>query len=67
MPLSDNAKKFKEHNPTYIGTMAGHKYYEDPIYGDEAPLKVITPEGELKTSIWWEMPDDVDYVLKGDI
>ena len=56
MTLSDKAKAFLAKNPERIGAIAGHTFYEHPIYGDESPLMVITPEGKIKRSEFWELP-----------
>jgi len=54
--LSDKAKAFLEKKPYLIGTVAGHTFYEHPTYGDESPLVMITPEGKVKVSAFWDMP-----------
>lgn len=56
MQLSENARKFKLKNPTLIGCVGGFQFYEHPTYGDEHPLLMITPEGKLKDSGFWDMP-----------
>lgn len=54
--LSDKAKAFLASKPYYIGTVAGHTFYEHPTYGDESPLVVIGLDGKVKVSDFWEMP-----------
>ena len=54
--LSDKARAFLAKNPTLIGRVLGHAFYESPTYGDEAPLLVVTPEGKLKRTGFWELP-----------
>jgi hypothetical protein len=54
--LSDKAKAFLAKGPYYIGIVAGHTFYEHPTYGDESPLVMITPEGKVKVSTFWDMP-----------
>ncbi|MCP4366350.1 MAG: hypothetical protein GY800_13785 [Planctomycetes bacterium] len=64
--LYPNAKKLMTRNPAKIGTVAGHRYYEHPDYGDETYLLCVTPDGKLKHSAHWELPESYD-VLAGDI
>ena len=61
--LSDKAKAFLSKNPTLIGTVAGHRFYEHPDLGDESPLIEITPAGKVRRSEFWEVPDlwDLGY------
>ena len=54
--LSDNAAAFLARNPTLIGVVAGHSFYEHPTRGDESPLIVICPDGRKKLSDHWELP-----------
>jgi hypothetical protein len=54
--LTEKAKAFLAKNPTAIGTVAGHKFYEHPTLGDESPLIVITPDGNVQVSDFWELP-----------
>jgi hypothetical protein len=54
--LTENAKNFLAKNPVLIATVAGIRFYECPVRGDESPLRYITPEGKLKTSDFWEAP-----------
>tara|TARA_R110000744_G_scaffold308468_1_gene416537 strand:- start:1417 stop:1626 length:210 start_codon:yes stop_codon:yes gene_type:complete len=41
---------------TLIGIVAGVKYYENPILGDEAPL-MIKIDGRLRGTEYWELSD----------
>jgi hypothetical protein len=54
--LSDKARAFLAKGPYYIGTVAGHTFYEHPTYGDESPLVMVTPDGKVKVSAFWDMP-----------
>ena len=60
MQLSDKARAFLAKKPTLIGRVAGHAFYEHPTYGDESPLIMITPDGKVKKSDHWELPDASD-------
>ena len=59
-PVTDNAIKFMDKNPTFIGTVAGFDFYEHPTLGDETTLRVITPEGKVKDSGCYELPSFMD-------
>ena len=61
MELSEKAKKFLERNPTLIGEVCGAKFYEDPIFGDEATLLEITPKGRLCRTSWHDLPSEEEY------
>lgn len=67
MNLSEKAQAFMNKKPTLIGVMLGHKFYEHPTMGDEAPLYVITPEGKIKRSFHWEMPSHLEVMSASDI
>lgn len=54
--LTENAKKFLDRNPTLIGVVNGHKFYEHPELGDESDLIVITPDGRKMHSGFFEVP-----------
>jgi hypothetical protein len=54
--LSDKARAFLAKNPTLIGRVLDHSFYEDPQHGDEAPMIMITPEGKLKRTEFWDLP-----------
>ena len=59
--LSEKAQAFLAKKPEYFGEVAGHNYYECPINGDESPMRVITKEGKLKTSSFWDMDSVRDF------
>ena len=42
-----------------IGTTCGIRFYEHPIYGDEAPL-VVMVSGVMVETDFWEVPDAED-------
>ncbi len=65
MGLTANAIKFMAKDPYHYGTRNGNKYYECPSEGDEGPLWLITSEGKLKRSEWWEYPtqEEADQAL----
>tara|TARA_R100000742_G_C4261904_1_gene79709 strand:- start:208 stop:414 length:207 start_codon:yes stop_codon:yes gene_type:complete len=53
-------------NPSLIGTVKGFKFYEHPLYGDEEPLMVVTPDKEfLEFTEFYELPtiDDIELWL----
>lgn len=54
--LTENAKAFLAMEPALMGQVAGVYFYEHPVHGDESPMMMITREGKLKTSCWFEMP-----------
>lgn len=54
--LTERAKKFLARNPTLIGRVAEYEFYEHPELGDETDLKVITPDGRLKSSGFYDLP-----------
>lgn len=58
--LSDKAKSFLAKDPTFIGEVKGHKYYEHPTLGDESPLIEITPKGKVRISEFWELPSEYE-------
>lgn len=50
-------------NATLIGTVAGVRFYEDPEYGDEAPLLAERPfRKDLETTDWYELPDYLEVL-----
>ena len=56
--FSDKAKaKFFAYEPHLWGEVEGHKYYECPVSGDESPMVVETPEGDLYISHHGELED----------
>lgn len=49
--------KFRARKPTLIGLVAGFKFYEDPICGDEAALIAVSPSGKtVGRTHFWELP-----------
>ena len=60
--LTTNSRKFLALKPTLIATVAGNRFYEHPILGDEAPLTVITSDGRKKSTDFWEAPDYADVL-----
>lgn len=49
----------KNEKATLIGIVAGVKYYENPVFGDEAPL-MVKVNGELIETDYWELCDADD-------
>lgn len=58
---SANAVKFLAKNPTFIGSVKGFDFYEHPELGDEVPLLVITPQGLVKYSEFFELPSPFEF------
>lgn len=60
---TDNKPKgdqnMKNEKATLIGIVAGVKYYENPVLGDEAPL-MVKVNGELIETDYWELSDADD-------
>jgi hypothetical protein len=54
--LTDNAKKFLENKPVLIGSVLGYRFYEHPKLGDETDLKVLTPDGRIVSSGYYDLP-----------
>lgn len=69
MQLSEAAKEFLDSNPSHMATVYGYRFYEHPVYGDEAPLCVVTPSGRLLPpweADFWDVPsweEMVDAVI----
>lgn len=59
--VSDKAKAFLAKNPTLIGRVNGTDFYEHPTLGDESPLIMVMPSGELRRSEHWELPSADEY------
>jgi hypothetical protein len=53
---TEKARNFLAKNPTKIGVVLGFHFYEHPTEGDESPLVVVTPDGKVKLSDYWEIP-----------
>ena len=49
-------ERFLSRQPTHIATVRGYHLYEDPIWGDEAPIQAITPEGRLVDTRFFDVP-----------
>ena len=43
--------------PTYIGSVEGRKFYENPWQGDEAPMIERVGEGAYISTDYWELED----------
>ena len=43
-------------NPTLIGIVAGIKFYEHPMKGDESPLIALMVDGSCGLTDYWELP-----------
>ena len=43
--------------PTYIGSVDGRKFYENPWQGDEAPMIERVSEGVYIGTDFWELED----------
>ncbi|WON75547.1 hypothetical protein [Serratia sp. UGAL515B_01] len=54
--LTENAKKFLAKKPLLIGVVMGYKFYEHPELGDETDLKVLTLDGRLVSSGYYDLP-----------
>lgn len=50
----DKAKTMA-HNPTLVGVVAGIRFYEHPLRGDEAPLVADTGT-EFGLTDFWDLP-----------
>ena len=57
MQLTESARKFINRGPTMIGIVRAVRFYEHPIEGDESPLVAIFPNGTIRRSPFWDMPD----------
>ena len=51
-----NRDKLLNRRPTLVGTVNGVRFYEHPVYGDEAPLVMVT-ETRCGLTDFWEMSD----------
>ena len=52
-----NKDKLLNWNLEKIGKVNGAYFYEDPIWGDECPMLMITREGMAGRTDFWEMSD----------
>ena len=55
--LSEKAAKFLTKNPTLLGQVAGVYFFEDPTHGDEAPLIALCPDGKVRRTTFYDLPD----------
>ncbi|GAB5503446.1 hypothetical protein [Pyruvatibacter sp.] len=53
--MTPKATAFLAKNPTFIGAVAGYRFYEHPTLGDESPL-VYIKDGRVGLSDFWEVP-----------
>ena len=51
-----NLAKVMARNPTLIGVVSGIRFYEHPIYGDEAGL-IAVQDGVAYQTCWFDLPD----------
>jgi hypothetical protein len=58
--LSKLAADFLAKNPTLIGTVNKHGFYEHPTRGDCSPLIVITADGKKKFTDFWDLPTSAE-------
>ena len=49
------AEKFLSHNPTLLATFGEYRVYEHPIHGDTAPVFMITPNGILFNTGFYDL------------
>lgn len=62
--MQTRQEKLMASNPHLFATVKGFKFYEHPIHGDESPLMMMKPDGELiEFSDWFEVP--TPYELEG--
>jgi hypothetical protein len=63
MTLTENAQNFLSHNPTELCSVAGVRFYEHPLRGDNAPIYAVTAAGKLVNTGFWDCGDfDADLV-----
>ena len=56
--MQTRQEKLMASNPHLFATVNGFKFYEHPIHGDESPLMMMQPYGELiEFSDWFDIPD----------
>lgn len=53
----------KSHNPTLIGCVGGYRFYEHPLFGDEAPLLAENEDGAWGNTHHFE-PPSVDEIVE---
>lgn len=54
--LSKKAQSFLAKSPTFIGTVGGINFYENPILGDESPLIYIGQDRKVRVSDFHDFP-----------
>jgi len=64
--LSERARTFLSHTPTRLGAAGGYTFYEHPFYGDEDEIWMITPEGKIKRTGFWDVADCTIENLEGE-
>ena len=52
-----DATKFLAHNPTLLATYGDFKLYEHPIRGDAASIYMVTPDGFLVNTWFYDLGD----------
>ena len=45
------------HNPTRLGTFGGYDLYEHPTLGEDFPVIMTTPSGDVIETCFWDMDD----------
>ena len=48
---------FLSHNPHRLGTFGGYDVFEHPTRGDNAPVILTTPSGDVIETCFWDMGD----------
>lgn len=61
-PQTEKAIRFMAMKPTLIGRVRGYDFYEHPEYGDESPLRTITPDGRVKKTEFYELPTAAEFI-----
>lgn len=51
-----SSDKLSNLRPTFIGTVAGIRFFEHPSFGDEAAL-IVKQDGRWVDTHFWEIPD----------
>lgn len=57
-------EKFMSKNPYELERIEGYIFYEHPDYGDEAPIYMLTPSGNLVNTMFYDMGDFYEYGLE---
>ncbi len=62
MTLSARANRIMAFNPTELMRIDGYVMYEHPLRGDEAPIYMLTPDGNLINTGEYDLDDfDLAY------